>query len=128
MDSGLTFACDFGTDFTGKAAIEERRDKGANSRLLLFRLDDPNALVFGGEPILRDGEIVGRLTSASYGWSVGGAIGMGYVTRPEGVGLKELAGAEYSIKVEGRSVPAQAQPAGAIRPGQQSDAKLTCAG
>ncbi|MBE1284187.1 MAG: FAD-dependent oxidoreductase [Rhodobacteraceae bacterium] len=108
VDSGLTFACDFATEFTGKAAIEARKAEGAKSRLLSFRLDDPDALVFGKEPILCDGEIVGRLTSASYGWTVEGAIGMGYVTRPDGMTLKDLAGRAYQIMVSGRPVSAQA--------------------
>ncbi|MCT4610576.1 MAG: FAD-dependent oxidoreductase [Pelagimonas sp.] len=108
VESGLSFACDFATDFTGKAAIEAQKTKGAESRLLLFRLEDPEALVFGKEPVLRDGEIVGRLTSASYGWTAGGAIGMGYVTRPEGMSLKELEAASYHITVEGKAVQATA--------------------
>lgn len=108
VDSGLTFACDFETDFTGKAAIERRREEGAKSRLLLFKLSDPEALIFGKEPILRDGEIVGRLTSASYGWSQGAAVGMGYVTRPSGTALRDLASAEYQIMVEGKAITARA--------------------
>ena len=108
VESGLTFACDFDTDFTGKAAILERRAKGADSRLMSFRLTDTDALIFGKEPILRDGDIVGRLTSAAYGWSVGGAVGLGYVTRPAGGSLKQLAEADYQIVVAGRPVVAVA--------------------
>ncbi|GAA6164047.1 FAD-dependent oxidoreductase [Pelagimonas sp. KU-00592-HH] len=108
VDSGLTFACDFGTEFTGKAAIEARKGEGAASRLLCFRLEEPEALIFGKEPILRGGEIVGRLTSASYGWSVGGAVGLGYVSRPEGMTLKDLAAGEFVVMVNGRAVRATA--------------------
>ena len=107
-ESGLAFACDFDTDFTGKPALLERRAAGPTTRLLLFRLNDPDALIFGKEPILRDGEIVGRLTSASYGWSVGGAVGMGYVTRPDDCALADLAGAAYQVMVAGRPVAARA--------------------
>ncbi len=108
VDSGLTFACDFSTNFTGKEAVEARKSAGAASRLLSFRLEDPDALVFGREPILFGDQIVGRLTSASYGWTVGGAIGMGYITRPSGMPLSELTARRYQIKVAGHSVPAQA--------------------
>jgi len=108
VESGLTFACDFSTDFTGKAAIENRKGDGAASRLLSFRLDDPEALVFGKEPILCDGEIVGRLTSASYGWTMGGPVGMGYVSRPAGMKVKDLAARAYYIVVAGRAISAQA--------------------
>ncbi|MCU9847790.1 FAD-dependent oxidoreductase [Defluviimonas sp. WL0024] len=107
VEAGLTFACDFETDFTGKAAILARRAEGAKSRLLSFRLADPEMLLFGKEPVLRDGQIVGRLTSASYGWTVGAAVGMGYVTLPEG-GAQAAAGAVYTIMVAGRPVEATA--------------------
>lgn len=106
--SGLSFACDFATEFTGRAAIETRRREGAQTRLLMFRLEDPEALIFGNEPILREGEIVGRLSSASYGWSVAGAVGMGYVNRPEGVSLRDLASGPFDIMVAGRPVRAVA--------------------
>jgi len=107
VESGLTFACDFNTDFVGKTAILEHQEKGAQSRLLLFRLENPEALLFGKEPIRRDGECVGRLTSASYGWTVGGAIGMGYVACSAAEPLKELAAANYEIMVEGKAVPSK---------------------
>lgn len=64
--------------------------------------------MFGKEPVLRDGEIVGRLTSASYGWTVGGAVGMGYVSRPKGVAIKDFAQAQYEIVVAGKKVKAKA--------------------
>ncbi|WP_170328434.1 GcvT family protein [Ruegeria arenilitoris] len=108
VDSGLTFACDFATDFTGKEAVQARKSTGATSRLLSFRLEDSDALVFGKEPVLSDGKIVGRLTSASYGWTVGGAIGLGYVTRPEGMEMKDLAARSYQVMVAGQPVPARA--------------------
>lgn len=108
VESGLTFACDFATEFTGKDAIEARKGEGAASRLLCFRLEDPEALIFGKEPVLRGGEIVGRLTSASYGWSVGGAVGLGYVSRPAGMTLKDLAAGDFEVMVNGRAVKASA--------------------
>ncbi|MCI5096794.1 MAG: aminomethyltransferase family protein [Rhodobacteraceae bacterium] len=108
VESGLTFACDFATEFTGKPAIEARKANVTSSRLLCFRLEDPEALIFGKEPVLRDGKIVGRLTSASYGWTVGGAVGLGYVARPEGMTLKDLAAGDFEVMVNGRAVKAQA--------------------
>ena len=108
VESGLTFACDVSTRFAGSEAIEARRKQGVKSRLLLFRLEDPEALIFGKEPILRNGQIVGRVTSGSYGWSVGGAVGMGYVTRPDGMSLQALARDSYQIMVSGRPVAATA--------------------
>ncbi len=108
VEAGLTFACDFATEFIGRDAIEACRSQGAASRMLQFLLDDAEALVFGKEPILRDGEIVGRLTSASYGWTAGGGVGLGYVSRPDGMAVGELAASDYVIMVAGRPVRAVA--------------------
>ncbi|WP_298853154.1 FAD-dependent oxidoreductase [uncultured Ruegeria sp.] len=119
VESGLTFACDFSTEFIGKSAIEARKATGASSRLLSFRLDDPEPLVFGKEPILCDGQIVGRLTSASYGWSVGGAVGLGYVTRPEGMAMTALAARYYRVIVAGQAVQAQASLRPLYDPGNE---------
>lgn len=116
VDAGLTFACDLATDFTGKAPILERKSTGGASRLLQFRLEDPDVLIFGKEPVWRDGEVVGRLTSASYGWTVGSGIGMGYVTRPENTLLKDLVAADYYISVSGRRVKAGASLRGFYDP------------
>ena len=68
----------------------------------------PTPLVFGKEPILREDEIVGRLTSASTGWTVGRAVGLGYVTRPGGMAVSDLAALDYAIMVAGRPVRAVA--------------------
>ncbi|WP_171235786.1 FAD-dependent oxidoreductase [Ruegeria sp. HKCCA6837] len=119
VESGLTFACDFATEFTGKAAIEARKSAGSTSRLLSFQLENPGALVFGKEPILCDGQIVGRLTSASYGWTVGGAIGMGYVTRPDGMAMKELATRSYQIMVAGKTIATTASLRALYDPGNE---------
>lgn len=108
VESGLTFACDFETEFTGKAAILSRREEGAVSRLLQFCLEDPDTLVFGKEPVLRDGQIVGRLTSASYGWTAGGAVGLGYVSRVKGETLKDLEAGNYQILLAGKPIAVRA--------------------
>lgn len=66
-------------DFIGRDAVLRKREEGLSRRLLQFRLTDPEPLLFHNEPILRDGEIVGFLSSGNYGHTLGGAIGLGYV-------------------------------------------------
>jgi 4-methylaminobutanoate oxidase (formaldehyde-forming) len=110
VEAGLGFACDFAKPggFIGRNAVEARRRQGAAKRLLSFRLSDPEALLFGKEPIWRDGEIVGQVTSASYGWALGAAVALGSVSIPSGASLGELADADYAISVAGNRVPARA--------------------
>jgi 4-methylaminobutanoate oxidase (formaldehyde-forming) len=75
---GFTVRLDKG-DFIGRDALVEQRARGVSRRLLLFALDDPEAVAWGDEPIYRDGEVVGTLTSAAHGHTVGRPVAMGYV-------------------------------------------------
>jgi hypothetical protein len=47
--------------------------------MVQFRMEDPEVMLFHNEAIVRDGRIVGPVTSGNYGHFLGGAIGMGYV-------------------------------------------------
>ena len=67
---------------------------------------DPDPLLYHGEPILRDGRIVGHLTSGNYGHTLGAAIGLGYVPCP-GETTEALLASSYAIDVAGRRVPAE---------------------
>jgi 4-methylaminobutanoate oxidase (formaldehyde-forming) len=66
-------------------------------------------LLLHGEPIFRDGECVGHLTSAMYGHTIGSSIGMGYVHAPSiDVTRGWFEDGDYSIEVAGVAVPARA--------------------
>lgn len=95
-------------DFIGREAVLRARQQGVARRLLQFRLDDPDPLLFHHEPIRRDGEIVGYVTSGNYGHHLGGAIGLGYVTCGRDDKPADVAAADYTIEVAGESVAATA--------------------
>lgn len=58
-------------DFLGKAAaLQLKRDKPAK-KLVCLAFDDPNAIMFGYEPVLMGDKVVGKVTSADFGYSVG---------------------------------------------------------
>ena len=59
------------------------------------------------EPILRDGEIVGFLSSGAYGHHLGGAMGLGYVPCA-GESVAEVLASSYEIDVAGVRVSAEA--------------------
>ncbi len=74
-----------------------------------FALADPEPLLLHGEPIFRDGECVGHLTSAMYGHTIGSSIGMGYVKAPSvDVPRRWFEEGDYSIEVAGVAVAARA--------------------
>ncbi len=109
VEAGLLFACKLRTDhaFLGREAVEKAKAEGPRRRLTSFVLADPEAVLWGGELLLRDGEPVGHLTSAAYGATVGAAVGLGYVKRHRGVADTDwLKAASYEIDVAGERHPA----------------------
>ncbi|MDQ2090422.1 GcvT family protein [Marimonas arenosa] len=108
IDAGLGFAVDLTKpDFIGKAAVAARKDTGPKTRMVQFLLNDPEPLLYHNEPLLRDGEIVGYLSSGAYGHHLGAAVGMGYVPC-QGETAAQLLASSYEIDVMGTRVPAQA--------------------
>ena len=82
-----------------------------------FALDDPEPLLYHNEPIWRNGEIVGRITSGMFGHMLGKSLGMGYVTNSQGVADRDyLLDARYEIEVAGVRVPASASLASLYDP------------
>jgi 4-methylaminobutanoate oxidase (formaldehyde-forming) len=77
-EAGLGFAVKLDKgDFIGRQALLERAEPA--QRLACLVLDDPRSVVLGSEPIRIDGEIVGRVTSGGYGYTVERSIAYAYV-------------------------------------------------
>ena len=108
LEAGLGFAVKTAKpNFVGRDAVLKKREKGLERRLIQFRLRDPEPLLFHNEAIVRDGQIVGTVTSGNYGHHLGGAIGLGYVPS-EGESESELLASSYEIEIAGRRVAADA--------------------
>ncbi|MEM9433678.1 MAG: FAD-dependent oxidoreductase [Pseudomonadota bacterium] len=108
LEAGLGFAVKTAKpDFIGRDAVLRKKETGPDARLLQFKLQDAEPLLYHNEPILRDGEIVGYLTSGSYGHHLGGAMGLGYVPCP-GEAAADVLASSYEIDVAGTRVPAEA--------------------
>ena len=73
---GFAVALDKPGGFTGREATLAAKECGTpHHRLVQVLLLDPEPLLFHAEPVLRDGVVVGYVRSASYGWTLGGAVG-----------------------------------------------------
>ncbi|MEM6762623.1 MAG: FAD-dependent oxidoreductase, partial [Pseudomonadota bacterium] len=108
IDAGLGFAVKTDKEsFIGRDAVLRRKQTGPNARMVQFLLNDPDPLLFHNEPILRDGEVVGYLTSGNYGHTLGAAVGLGYVPCAGESGADVLA-SRYEIEVVGTRVAATA--------------------
>lgn len=87
--------------FNGRDAVLRKDEAGLDRKLLQFRLKDPEPLLFHNEAIVRDGKIVGPVTSGNYGHALGGAIGLGYVPA-RGQTDEDILGSTYEIEVAGK--------------------------
>ena len=108
LDAGLGFTVSRKKpDFIGREATLRKEDAGLDRRMVQFRLTDPEPLLFHNEAIVRDGKIVGPVTSGNYGHALGGAIGLGYVPA-RGQSDDDVLGATYEIEVAGQRHTASA--------------------
>lgn len=106
LEAGLGFALDWNKPFIGRDALLRQKAAGLRRQLGIFVLQDPEPVLWGSELIYRDGQKVGYTTSGSYGHTVGGGIGMGYVNHAGGVNAEFLKAGRYEINVNGKLVPA----------------------
>ena len=108
LEAGLGFAVKTDkAEFIGRDAVLRKKEAGLNARMVQFKLTDPEPLLYHNEPVLRDGEIVGYLSSGNYGHHLGGAIGLGYVPCA-GESVAEVLASSYEIDVAGTRVVAEA--------------------
>jgi 4-methylaminobutanoate oxidase (formaldehyde-forming) len=108
LEAGLGFAVRTQKpEFIGRDAVLRKREAGLARRMLQFRLDDPEPMLFHNEAVVRDGKIVSILTSGNYGHALGGAIGMGYVPCP-GETAEIVLSSTYEIEIAGVRHSAQA--------------------
>ena len=107
---GFVLAFDKGVPFIGRDAMLQQKESRSfmNKRLVQFLLEDPQAILYHHEPILRDGKIVGHLTSGDYGHTLGGAVGLGYVESDEEITREYIEASQFAIDVAGVQVPAKA--------------------
>ncbi|MCH2103936.1 MAG: hypothetical protein MK297_08000 [Planctomycetes bacterium] len=61
----------------------------------------------GRETIYRDGERAGYITSGGWGYTIGAAVGMGYVRAEPAISREELLSSLYELEVATERVPCQ---------------------
>jgi len=84
--------------FLGRDALLQGRERGFKNRLVTMEVLSANDVdARGSEPIVHDGELVGRATSGGFGWRVQKSLALGMV-RPD---LGEV-GQKLKIKILGR--------------------------
>jgi 4-methylaminobutanoate oxidase (formaldehyde-forming) len=105
LEAGLSFAVawDKPGGFIGRDALLAAREAGTPTRRLVqvaLEADGEDApLLLHEEPILRDGAIVGSITSGAWGHRLGKSLGMGYVASPDGVTKDWIEAGRWEVEV-----------------------------
>jgi 4-methylaminobutanoate oxidase (formaldehyde-forming) len=106
FQAGLGFAVKLDKgEFIGREALVRARDEGTAPRLCCLVLDDPRSVALSNEPVRVDGQIVGRVTSGGYGYTVGASIAYAYLP-PE----HAEPGTEVGVEIFGEWVGGRVAP------------------
>ncbi len=111
LEVGLGFAVDLKKPggFLGRDAVLAAKAKGPLSRRLVQLLvKDPEPLLFHAEVVRRDGREVGYVRAASYGHTLGGAVGLAMVAPGEGpADAAWLNSGKWEVEIAGALYPCQ---------------------
>jgi 4-methylaminobutanoate oxidase (formaldehyde-forming) len=109
LEVGLGFTIDWDKDFIGRQAVTAVKESGPlMRRLAQVRILDPEPLMFHGEVVYRDGVPVGYVRAASYGHTLGGAVGLAMIETGEPVTPEVINSGTWEIDVAGVRYPAVA--------------------
>jgi len=110
LEAGLGFAVDLKKPggFVGRDAVLALKAAGPlKRRLVQVLLQDPAPLLYHAEVVRRDGLAVGYVRAASYGHTLGGAVGLAMVEGGEqAVDPAFLDAGRWEVDVAGRCYPA----------------------
>jgi heterotetrameric sarcosine oxidase gamma subunit len=109
-EAGLGFAVDLDKEggFIGRDACRRAKEAGTpRRRLLQVLVKDSEPLMFHAEIVLRDGQPVGEIRSASYGHTLGGAVGLAMAEADEPITKAFIEAGEWEVDIAGKRYPAQ---------------------
>ena len=89
------------TDRASLVGLPAQRDLPADWMFVGFEIESDDADAMPSDPIRRDGQVVGYVTSAAYGYRLDKRIALGYISRGAGG-----PGDHFTIEILGRDCPA----------------------
>ncbi|CAK3849486.1 N,N-dimethylglycine oxidase [Lecanosticta acicola] len=90
-EAGMEFAVDRNKrGFVGQAALQKRSQRPTSKRLRTITIDDGRSMVLGKEPVFYEDKVVGYITSAAFGFTVGKPVAFAHlpVAMTEGSGVE----------------------------------------
>lgn len=114
-EAGLGFTADWSKPggFVGREAALAQKGARLRRRLVQVLLSDGNPLMFHGEIVYRNGQVVGDVRAASYGHTLGGAVGLSMVEigegdETDGIDAKWINSGTWEVDVAGKRYQARA--------------------
>jgi 4-methylaminobutanoate oxidase (formaldehyde-forming) len=111
FEAGLGSFVDFKKPggFIGRQEALKQKESGPlRRRLLQILLKDPEPLMFHAEIVHRNGRPVGYVRSASYGHTLGGAVGLAMIEADEPIDHPYVESGRWEVDIAGRRYPALA--------------------
>jgi heterotetrameric sarcosine oxidase gamma subunit len=111
LEAGLGFAValDKPGGFVGRDAVLAQKARGPlRRRLVQVLVSDPDPLLFHAEVVLRNGTPAGYIRSASYGFTLGGAVGLAMIDSGEPITRDYLDSGDWTVQIGNATYPAVA--------------------
>ncbi len=111
LEAGLGFAVDLKKPggFLGRDAVLAKKAAGPlHRKLVQVLVKDPEPLMFHAEVVRRDGKAVGYIRAASYGFTLGGAVGLAMIEAGEPLDAAYLEKGRWEVEIAGKLYPAVA--------------------
>lgn len=104
--------------FIGEEALTRARANGPPARRLMQVLvEDPAPLMFHAEIVWRNGERVGYVRSASYGFTLGGAVGLAMIDTGREADPAACVAGQWEVEIGGERYPARVSLEPMVDPG-----------
>ncbi|SCG36734.1 GcvT family protein [Micromonospora inositola] len=109
LEAGLGFAValDKPGGFIGREAVLAKKAEGPlTRRLVQVLVTDPEPLMFHAEVVRRNGTPVGYIRAASYGFSLGGAVGLAMVDARQPLDQAWIDSGKWTVEIGASTYPA----------------------
>jgi glycine cleavage system aminomethyltransferase T/glycine/D-amino acid oxidase-like deaminating enzyme len=109
LETGLGFAVDLKKPggFIGREKVLQQKEAGPlKRRLVQVLVKDPQPMMFHAEVVRRNGIAVGYVRAASYGHTLGGAVGLVMIEAGEPIDAAYLEAGKWEVEISGQLYPA----------------------
>jgi 4-methylaminobutanoate oxidase (formaldehyde-forming) len=108
LEAGLGFAVALDKpSFIGREAVLAKKAEGPlRKRLVQVLVNDPDPMMFHAEVVHRNGIALGYIRAASYGHTLGGAVGLAMIESAEPIDQAYLDSGEWTVDIAGSDYPA----------------------